>query len=233
MLEHPTDLALAAAGTPAGLVVALFMAGLAGGFAHCAAMCGPFVVAQSLARIAGPSLGRLGGDLLAPYHAGRATSYVVLGAVLGAVGGAISSLPGLRVVLAGFLFAAAALFLLQATGKSIGSAGRFGAHLAAWVRPLFDAPTGIRGYLLGVALGFLPCGLLYGALAAAAGTGSVVWGAAAMAGFVLGTLPALLVVQFAGAMAARRWKAATGAIAPLVLLFNSAGLAVIAWRTLN
>jgi sulfite exporter TauE/SafE len=76
----------------------------------------------------------------------------------------------------------------------------------------------------------LPCGFLYGALAAAAGTGSAAAGALALASFALGTVPALLLVGFAGAMAARRAKAAVGRIVPGLLLFNAAVLLWLAWR---
>ncbi len=233
MLDHPTELALAANADMLGLAFALFLAGLAGGFTHCAAMCGPFVVAQSLARIEGLGIERLKGLLLAPYHLGRATSYVALGAAFGAIGGAVASLPGLRQLLAVFLVVAAVLFVLQAFGRAPAAGGALGAWIGSRVRPLLAAPTGLRGYALGVALGFLPCGFLYGAFAAAAGSGDALRGAAAMSGFVAGTLPALLVVQVAGAMAARRWRAALGALAPLLMLFNAAALLMIAWRVVS
>jgi hypothetical protein len=101
------------------------------------------------------------------------------------------------------------------------------------VRGLLEAPTGLRGYALGLALGFLPCGFLYGALAAAAGAGSAAGGALAMAGFVVGTAPALLAVGFAGAMAAKRMRAAMGRVAPTLLLFNAGVLFWLGWRALG
>ncbi|MBL8833162.1 MAG: sulfite exporter TauE/SafE family protein [Rhodospirillales bacterium] len=223
-------MALAADADTLGLAFAMLLAGLAGGFAHCAGMCGPFVVAQTLGRGDGPGIGRLKGLLLAPYHLGRATSYVALGAVFGALGGAVASLPGLRSLLAVFLVVAAIMFVFQALGRAPSTGGTAGVWLGARVRPLVADPTGLRGYALGIALGFLPCGFLYGAFAAAAGSGDALRGAAAMSGFVAGTLPALLVVQFAGAMAARRWRNALGALAPLLMLFNAAALLMIAWR---
>jgi sulfite exporter TauE/SafE len=232
-MEHPTDLALAAGADMFGLAFALFLAGLAGGFTHCAAMCGPFVVAQSLARIDGLGIERLKGVLLAPYHLGRATSYIAIGGGLGAVGGAVSGLSGLNHALAAFLVLAAGLFVLQAIGRAPSGSGAVGRRVAALVRPLVATPTGLRGYALGVGLGFLPCGFLYGAFAAAAGSGGGMQGAVAMSGFVAGTLPALLVVQFAGTMAARRWRTALGALAPLLLLFNAAALLLIAWRLVS
>lgn len=231
-MEHPTHLALALADGPWALAGAMFLAGLAGGFLHCAAMCGPFVMAQTLARMGtGPI--RLAGAALAPYHLGRFVSYTALGAVLGGLGGALAALPGLRLAIPVLLTLAGVMFALQALGKAFGS--RSGA-LAAWlgrrVRPLLDAPGPVRGFALGVALGLLPCGFLYAALAAAAGSGGAGEGALAMAGFVLGTVPALAVVGFAGAMAAKRWRAALAVAAPALMAVNAALLFWMAWRSL-
>ncbi len=229
MLEHPIHLALAADAGTLGLAAALFAAGLVGGFLHCAAMCGPFVIAQVLARADGaPALVRAH---LLPYHLGRATTYVLLGAGLGAAGGILAALPALRFVDAALLALAGGLFALQAFGRAPGVFS--GAWLASRVRGLLETPDGMRGYLLGLALGFLPCGFLYGALAAASGSGSAGAGAAAMLGFVLGTLPSLAVVQIAGAMAARRWQSALARIGPALMLFNAAALIALAWRALD
>lgn len=233
MIAHPTDLALVASADGIGLMFALFLAGLVGGLTHCATMCGPFVISQSLARAQGLSIDRLGGFLLLPYHGGRATSYILLGIVLGALGGSISGLPGLRPILAIFLCIGALMLVLQALGRTPHVPGRIGELISSRLRRLIEAPTGVRGYVLGAALGFLPCGLLYGALAAAAGSGSALKGGAAMLGFVLGTMPSLMLVQFAGTMAARRWKNAISRLAPYVLFFNAAALAAIAWHTVN
>jgi len=98
------------------------------------------------------------------------------------------------------------------------------------LKPLFAAPTGWRGYALGVALGFLPCGLLYGAIAAAAATGTALAGALAMAAFAAGTVPTLLAVGLGGHLAARRWQAAAARALPILMLVNAAVLAVLAWR---
>ena len=231
MLEHATHLALASDIDRWGVALALLLAGFAGSFAHCAAMCGPFVVAQAVQRFDREPLRRLAGAALLPYHFGRATTYTLLGALLGALGGAVGDLPGARFALAAALALAALLFVLQALGRTPRSPG--GAWFAARLRPLLAAPAGARGYALGVGLGFLPCGFLYGAFAAAAGTGSALGGALAMASFALGTVPALLVVGLAGAMAARRVKAALARLVPLLLLFNAGALLWLAWRTLD
>ncbi|MCZ8122538.1 MAG: sulfite exporter TauE/SafE family protein [Magnetospirillum sp.] len=229
-MEHPVHLALVLADGPWALAVALFAAGLAGGFVHCAAMCGPFVMAQTLARMdAGPR--RLAGAALAPYHAGRLVSYAALGGVLGGLGGALAAVPGLGAAIPISLASAGILFALQAWGKAFGGqGGAAGAWLGRKVRPLLESPGPGRGFALGLALGLLPCGFLYAALAAAAGAGGAAQGALAMAGFALGTVPSLLVVGFAGAMAAKRWRAALAALAPGLLAINAALLFWMAWR---
>lgn len=81
----------------------------------------------------------------------------------------------------------------------------FSSLLARFAKPFFAAPDGWRGYVLGVMLGFLPCGLVYAALMMAATSGSPLAGAAGMALFALGTVPAL-VIAAAGGRALHRWK---------------------------
>ena len=105
------------------LVGALFAAGLAGGFTHCAGMCGPFVLAQvagfldkvDAARMS--ELTRLRGAALVPYHLGRLTTYSALGALAGGLAGRVQEIAGLRWIAAGLLALAALLFLAQAAGR--------------------------------------------------------------------------------------------------------------------
>jgi uncharacterized protein len=177
-------------GVPA-VALALFLAGLAGGFTHCAGMCAPFVLAQAGAtadRHAGQGiLARLSGAALVPYHLGRLFGYATLGALAGGLAGLVTQLSGVRYLLAALLLAAAMLMAAQALARwrpATSGAGRGGARLVGLIAPLLAAPTGWRGVGLGVALSALPCGLLYAALAGAAATGSALAGAIAMAAFV-------------------------------------------------
>jgi len=223
------------------LVAAMLLAGTVGGFIHCVGMCGPFVLAQTTARLeAVPAsemreFHRLAGAALAPYHLGRATSYVGLGALAGAAGQNIRAIPGLDWIAAGWLILAAVMFLAYAIFGSglfaaTGGESRLGRVLARNARPLFARPTGLRGYALGLMLGFLPCGLLYAALAVAAGSGGALGGASVMAAFVLGTVPGLVAVGFAGHVVASRWRRAAAAVAPALMVANAAMLGYVAWR---
>jgi len=222
-----------AAGT-LGVPATLALAGLLGGFAHCAGMCGPFVLAQIGA---GPAPARPAERMLWPYHLGRATTYTLLGAVAGATSGAFAGATGLRALAVGCLVIGGVGFALHGLagfGLRLGSReskwsaawGRIVARLAA---PFFGARSTRGGFALGLILGVLPCGLLWGALAVAAGTGKAEAGALALAAFALGTVPALGLVAWAGCAAASRFRDAFAFVSPALMLANAAFLFYFAW----
>lgn len=204
-------------------------------------MCGPFVLAQSGARadtaLSGGTLRRLAGAALLPYHAGRATGYVALGAAAGGFGGVLSGLTGLRFVAAALLLLAALLMLAQGSARLAAilprlPKPRLPLALEARIGPLLAAPGPFAQYRLGLLLSALPCGLLWGALAGAAAAGSALAGGLAMLGFVLGTVPALVGVAALGGffrrLAGPRARLAAGAL----FMFNGAVLAALALRLL-
>ena len=224
-----------------GLLASLFLAGLLGSPTHCAGMCGPFVLAQASGRLAGMAAGpggelrRLRGALLLPYHFGRLTTYAGLAAVAAGAAGGIGRLIDARAVSAALLVLAALGFLLvgaarlglvPATGAAAGR--RWSGLVSRLARPLL-APGAGRGYALGLLLGFIPCGLLYGALAAAAASASPPAAAAAMLAFGLGTVPMLVAVGFLGGWIGR-WRGLATRLAPAVMILNAGLLLVLAWR---
>lgn len=234
-----------------GLLFALFMAGFAGGATHCLGMCGPFVVSQVQARLEAVSLSdmnelkRLTGGALAPYHLGRGTTYMLLGGVAALASQHLTRIPGLHWVAAALLFFAALFFLgyafrglgVQVPGFSAlqGSGNAQGAVARSWgkiIKPLFAHPVGLRGYALGCALGFIPCGLVYGALAAAAASGEWLTGVFAMFAFWLGTVPALLGLGLAGGALLGRWPNIARQAAPVLLLINGGFLLYLAGQLL-
>lgn len=207
----------------------LLLAGLAGGVMHCAPMCGPFVLGQVGAKMeATPACGQcrqLG--VLPGYHGGRIVTYSALGALAGLVG----IVPGVGGFAGVALALAALLFLSQGLSRLVPSLGRRLPrldHAPIFVARLLRRLHGLTGVPLGLALGLLPCGLLYAALLAASAAGGPIQGAAAMFGFGLGTVPALLAVGIAGQAAARRWQRTIGPVAPILLLVNAAVLGVMA-----
>ena len=227
--------------THGSLLASLFLAGLVGSTTHCVGMCGPFVLGQTVARLeAVPAselseFRRLSGGALLPYHFGRATTYALLGALTAAFAGGLAALAQVRWLSAALLAVAALSFIAYAVRglpllRSAAGGGWWARQVAPLARPLFARPIGWRGYLLGLVLGFIPCGLLYGALAAAAASGDAVAGAAAMLAFTAGTFPALLAVGLAGHVVGSRWRRIALRLAPTLMLLNAAALSYLAWQ---
>lgn len=246
LLDGLAAICAGAVGQPE-LILSLFVAGLAGSISHCAGMCGPFVLAQvtgRLGRVAADEYGtwaRLRGAALLPYHLGRLTTYSALGAVAGGLTGEFVRTTEFRWVSSLFLLLAAALFLGQMGAAALPRpaqklqariAGGAVSGVSRLVGGLFSDPRGWRGYALGVVLGFLPCGLLYSALAAAASSGSAATGAAGMAAFVAATFPALFAVGTGATLFGRRWRGALARLAQPMLALNAVLLVAIAVRGL-
>lgn len=158
------------------------------GSLHCAGMCGPLVLAGAT-RGGATSTGSLFNYLL-----GRLCSYAFAGAVLGHIGERALHrlpLPTLQAVLAGVLVAFALWQGYRSLAPSRGPSPfpeRTRRSFAVWVARLL--PT--RGLGLGLATGFLPCGLLVPAWLFAASSSSAARGALTMAAFWAATAPALV-----------------------------------------
>jgi sulfite exporter TauE/SafE len=230
-------------------MLGLLLAGMAGSTMHCVPMCGPFVLGQVADRMAGVpairlcELQRVGGGLLLPYHLGRITTYAGLGALAAALGSTLSRLPWLNRLSGMLLLVAALLFLGQALRRLLprlhlllpaaAPAPPGFVRLIARLGGRVDRSTRLGGLLLGLALGFLPCGFLYAALTAASASGGPGAGALAMVAFGLGTVPSLVAVGIAGQAAGRRWRRASAAVAPVVMLLNATLLAVLGLRDIS
>ena len=204
-----------------GFLGAMLVLGLASGV-HCVGMCGGFVAAFSTLKgipIKGP---RTSWSRIALFNAGRITTYAALGAASGFVGGKVALALGAQTAL--YVLANA---MLIAVGLYLTGATRFLGFLEKLMTPLWRAVQPLLGmrnaYIPGLAWGFVPCGLVYGALAAAAFAGSAAGGAAAMLAYGLGTLPWLL----AGGLAFQFVKKpmTRGFVGAGVLAFGVYGLA--------
>jgi sulfite exporter TauE/SafE len=212
-----------------GTVLTLFVAGLVGAPVHCGAMCGGFVLGQVADHMAAlPAAGlcewqRIKAGALLPYHLGRLTTYGLLGAIAGF--GSAALLP--RWIAAALLVAGAALFLLRGLGPVAGFVPPAWKRAVVWL----TGKARRNQYLLGAALGFLPCGFLYVALAVAAASQNAATGALGMVAFGLGTVPTLLVVGIAGQLAGRRWQRKIAAFAPGLMALNAVLLLILALRT--
>jgi sulfite exporter TauE/SafE len=186
---------------PESSYLALFLIGLLGG-THCIGMCGGIVGALSVGAPARFTLHL-------SYNTGRIASYTAAGAIAGALGEASMALSGQLPVrsflylLANLMLIALGLYLMGMT-RALAFSERYGQKLWRHLQPLgrryLPARSVSQAFPLGLLWGWLPCGLVYSALATALTSGSAWHGAGLMLAFGVGTLPNLLL---AGLLATR------------------------------
>jgi len=172
-----------------GMLFAAAALGFAGSL-HCAGMCGPLVLAGSMQG------GITSARALANYLLGRLCSYALVGAVMGQLGAQathrITVQPfqaALTALVAAFAFWKGVRLLIAKQGRS--SPARVGSQkssLLVWIARWLPR----RGLGLGLATGFLPCGLLVPAWLLAASSSSATAGALTMAAFFAASAPALM-----------------------------------------
>ena len=200
----------------------LMLAGLAMGVAaspHCAVMCG----APCAALTSGLRRNAAG------FHLGRLLGYMAGGAVaassVSALGAWSQAAPALRPlwVLLHLVLLALGLWWLAA-GRQPDWMKRGG---AVPVRIVARRGRPLRSGLAGLAWVAWPCGVLQAALLLSALSSSAMGGALVMAGFAVGSMPALAVAPWAWA----RWRAVRGgAVSPnkvATLGFRVAGVALV------
>ena len=202
-----------------------FLAGLIAGLAasvHCLAMCGG--VAAAVAVNAGAARGAAGKTwVLIQAQLARVAVYIALGIAAGAVGWGFHGDPDAGAAHAVLRWLAALTLVIAAYAVAEiplfgGAAGHFAAKLASPVyRRLHHlhrfGPAG-----LGAAWGLMPCAMVYIATFYAGVSGGPLQGALIMAGFGLGTIPALTADRRVERLAERG-----GALALLVLRSDGAG----------
>ncbi len=161
------------------------------GSVHCLLMCGPLACA-TLPLERGSSRRRAQWS----YQAARVGAYALMGALLGGLGGGVGRLfsvsvqPWLPWIMAAGLVASALelgkrLRPLPGVSKAIGWVGRASARLS----------PSLRAGAMGALTPLLPCGLLYGIMAAALASGSFLAGGIIMGAFAIAGLPMLVAAQ--------------------------------------
>ena len=192
--------------TPSPDLVGFLVLGFLGGFGHCVGMCSPFVLLVAR-RYGAPGGGPLAVSPQLWYAAGRILTYAALGALAGALGGAVELAGSLLGVQRAASVLAGAVLVVHAIPGLTG-AGPLGRSQDGRLFSRISATLGRRvpGHplALGLLLGLLPCGLLYSALIAAVSRGGPLPGALALVAFGLGTAPSLLGVSLADGLLARR-----------------------------
>ncbi len=176
-------------------LLSALLVGLFGGV-HCVGMCGGIVAAFSF-RADGtkpPFRLHLG------YNIGRVLSYMLFGALAGALGGTLNLLEIRPLQTALYVLAQGVMILLglylAGWNQWVLIFEKAGGALWSRMQPMFKKLLPVKNLpgalLAGMVWGWLPCGLVYSVLVAALAAGSATSGAALMLAFGLGTLPNLL-----------------------------------------
>jgi sulfite exporter TauE/SafE len=210
------------------LVVSALLMGLLGS-THCVVMCGGVVAAAcSALPLRHGARWRTHLPYVLCYNAGRIGSYAAAGAIAGAMGASLASAASVAAVVeraqlglrlgAGVLMVIVGLYV-AGFGSALRWVERAGEpvwrRIAKLARRFVPVRSPAQALALGLLWGWMPCGLVYAALAAAATSGSALGGSVTMAAFGLGTLPMLVAMGTAASAVARaariRWvRAAAG-----------------------
>ena len=179
------------------LFLAAFSMGLFGS-PHCLGMCGGIVTAFGLSMQHVSDSKKNG--LILTYHLGRLISYALLGLIASVIGVAIfqsimsNSAP--RIVLGSVLVLIGLAMLGLPLFNQLEKFGmRFWQSLAPLRKKVFPIDSFGKALFAGLLWGFLPCGLVYGALMMAIAGNNIATGAALMFVFGLGTMPMLIATQ--------------------------------------
>ncbi len=199
-----------------GLFAVFFLGGLTGSLTHCLVMCGPVVACQSAC---GGGCGkRMSAAAQWQYHLGRLLTYGALGFFAALLSKQLAAAPYWPTLSATMMVMAGGLFLLSAIVPNQHALLSF-------------APK--NGFLRGVIMSFMPCGLIYAALMMAATLTNPLAGMFAMWLFVLGTIPALIVASGSAAMLAVKWQELMRGIGRFGMAFNGLTLLVMAARSMR
>lgn len=174
-----------------------FLIGLFGSF-HCIGMCGPIALALPVQK--DNKLNLIVGRVL--YNIGRAITYATIGLFFGLVGQSLS-LAGFQQsvsIIAGVLILLMVLLPSKVSQKIylLKPAYGFTNFLKRKFGVLLKQKSVASTFFIGLLNGFLPCGLVYIAVAGAIATGGYLDGAIYMFVFGIGTLPIMLAVSLAG-----------------------------------
>ncbi len=169
---------------------------------HCIGMCGSII--GSLTFSLSPEI-RQDKKRLLPfifsYNAGRITSYGIAGATVGLLEMLITFPLGeahghrLLQILSALIMTGAGLYIAGWFPR-FAYIEKLGVHFWKKIEPygrkLIPVKDCKHAYLFGMVWGWLPCGLVYAALALTVASGSVLQSALTMIAFGLGTLPAVM-----------------------------------------
>ena len=182
-------------------IISIITIAFLGSFGHCIGMCGGIIVAYSSTKIEDNWSKQKQALAHILYAIGRVTTYVILGAMFGFLGGVAmfnNLANGLLLLFAGVVMVLTGLSLsgkvkfLTLIEHSISRQGWY----SSTFKQLLQNKSLTSFFILGMLNGLLPCGLVYFFAITAASTASAFYGALVMLIFGLSTIPALFSLGF-------------------------------------
>lgn len=175
------------------MIYTAFVLGIAGSL-HCVGMCGPIALALPVPAEIPRALGLL------LYNAGRILTYGLLGLLVGLVGQllALAGYQQLLSIVCGVLIVLWAILPLLPIRTTTLPNGLsfFHGFIKKQLSYFLKRRTRSTLLILGILNGFLPCGLVYVALAASLSTANSIMGGWFMVLFGLGTAPLMFAVGY-------------------------------------
>jgi sulfite exporter TauE/SafE len=200
-------------------MLASFLLGVLGSLGHCVGMCSAVVLLFDRQ----PIFQHKFAWFLA--HAGRVTTYALLGLLFGAFGQTLWGFDKLQATLS-ILFALLAFYMASAFIGLFPSPELLLSFLTRrWGGAIrtFKGASRFSPYLLGLLWGLLPCGLVLTALVTAVTSASALQGTLNMVVFGIATLPSLLAVKWlAGKSHSRTWSRGLASLIMIVFGFQFA-----------
>lgn len=166
---------------------------------HCVGMCGPIAFALPVHFL--PKQQKMMGILL--YNLGRVFTYALMGLLFGVAGRSVY-LGGFQQWFSIALGIVVLLILIQTSvGKNyvhIRSFDKLQQAVQDFIAARLQQQSIPGLFVLGMANGLLPCGMVYLAITGALAAGTVEGGVSFMAAYGIGTLPAMFLLSYFGMM---------------------------------
>lgn len=165
---------------------------------HCIGMCGPIALALPVGQSSNlrKSIGLLS------YNFGRILTYASLGVLFGTLGKGLNIFTQQQwLSIAAGIFMLMMAFVPRSLDYFSSRYGWFVRFQNGWKKltaRFFKRSSLSALFSIGVLNGFLPCGMVYAALAGALATGDILGGSVFMIFFGLGTIPLMFSLAFAG-----------------------------------
>lgn len=195
-----------------------FTLGLFGSL-HCVGMCGPLAIAFCN-REGDDMRHRLSSSL--GYNLGRTLTYTFLGLIFGLLGSFLfvaDIQKALSIFLGGLLVFSFMMSVdIDAKINSLPAVKRVYDRLRIAISNLYNQTKKYPPFILGMANGLLPCGLVYLALTGALTSGDLVQGMIFMALFGLGTIPMLVSLVMGVNLVSPKFRSRFRKVLPYVTL---------------